>query len=182
MFSFGGKDDDTKDEHATTPGAANAAPNSGGVSDHLTSAARENAEQELVARPRRKYTKRTDNRAGESDQPALQAKVDAAILAQLEACYDPRAWGAVVTAPADCALALTGRDHWNVSPEERATLGATASAAARTMMITNPKSLAFFMFGVTLTSFYLPRLVAEMKAWRKAKEEKENANDPNKTA
>src|SRR4051812_7516704 len=99
MFSFGKDKDNETDEHATAPGAADSAPGTVGVSAHLTAAARENAEQELATRPRRKYTKRANAGAGESDQLALQAKVDSAILAQLEACYDPRAWGAVVTAP-----------------------------------------------------------------------------------
>lgn len=103
------------------------------------------------------------------------ALVRSEIERQLEQCYDPKAWGALLGLPADAAHALTARDHWKLSRDERDTLGATGSAAARTMMITNPRGLAFLMLGSALISIYLPRAMREIEHMRK-----EKANDAEK--
>lgn len=66
-------------------------------------------------------------------------------------------------------LAITGRKHWEISRDERDTLGACGSAAARTMMIHNPKTLAFFMVGAALFSVFVPRMVKEMEHHREQK-------------
>jgi hypothetical protein len=71
--------------------------------------------------------------------------------------------------PGDVAVAITGRDYWQISKEERKTLGVTGSAAARTMMITNPRALAFTMLASALFSAYVPRATQALKEMRDAK-------------
>lgn len=65
--------------------------------------------------------------------------------------------------PADGMLALTGKERWDFSKKERSTIGLSGSALARTMMITNPRALAAFMFVSVMASAYVPRGLAELK-------------------
>lgn len=150
---------------ATIPsgGEATPQPNGGGAADHLRASATSEVASDLAARPRRRGRPPKDAANGGSDQRALQDQVNSAIVAQLDALHDPKAWGALLGAPADAALALTGNERWKISDDERTTLGTTGSAAARTMMITNPRALAFAMLGAGLMSVYLPRMLAQLK-------------------
>jgi len=107
-----------------------------------------------------------------------QQIIDAEIARQLESCYDPKAWGALLSLPADAALSVTGRENWKLSSDERDTMGAAGSAAARTMMFTNPRSLAFLMLASALFSVYVPRAIQELK-FRKISSEKEKIKGEN---
>ena len=100
----------------------------------------------------------TDSGRIERDQQIIQTE----IAKQLEACYEPAAWSALLALPADAALALTAREYWKISKDERNTLGAAGSAAARTLMITNPRALAFLMLASALFSVYVPRAIQEV--------------------
>ena len=152
-----------------TPSKENVEPNAGAAADHLRVAAAAEVEKDLSQRPRRKYTRR--DTGGERDQRAIQDEVNRAVIAQLDQLHEPRAWSALLSLPGDCALALTGKDRWKISDDERATLGATGSALARTMMITNPKALAIAMFAGAMMSVYGMRFIGEMEDWRKKKEQ-----------
>jgi hypothetical protein len=77
--------------------------------------------------------------------------------------------------PGDAMAAITGRERWELSKEERKTLGVTGSAVARSMMITNPKGLAIFMLASALFSAYVPRAVEDLRelaAKRRAEKQK----------
>lgn len=166
VFSWGKKESSSLDEHAQNPGAANSSP----VASSLAADARAEAERELSSSTRRRGrpSKATDASAGDTSRisPALAEE----IAKQLEACYDPKVWAALLAAPGDLMLVVTGREHWKLSTDERATLGATGSAAARTLMIQNPRALAFLMLGSALFSAYVPRTIMELRALRKEKE------------
>jgi len=166
VFSWGRKEIPSTDEHATYAGAANASP----VAASLAADSRAEAERELqtTARRRGRPSKSTD--AGAGDSPRISPALAEEIAKQLEACYDPKVWGALLCAPGDMMMVFTGREHWKLSSEERATLGATGSAAARTMMIQNPRALAFLMLGSALFSAYVPRMLVEMRHLKKEKD------------
>ena len=179
LFSWGKKDDSPRvDEHAQSLGTgANAsAPVAGTVAAHTVAQARESA-LNLSATSKRGRP-RKDAGAVQSDQQRVQSALNEEIARQLDAVHDPKAWGALLAAPADVAVTLTGRDYWEVSKDERETLGATGAMAARTMMITNPKGLAFLMLSAAMFSVYMPRLTKELAHQRKEKEKEAKANEP----
>jgi hypothetical protein len=154
------------DEQTATP----TEPNPSGVASSEIDAAR-NAARETVQSPaRRRRGSREASPALAIDSSAVQqAALAAEIAKQLEACYDPKAWAALLASPGDAMAMLTGKERWKLSSDERATLGSTGSAAARTLLIQNPRTLAFLMVGSALFSAYVPRILEEVKD-RKVKE------------
>lgn len=176
MFSWR-KKENAPDEHAATPGAADSAPAAGTVSAHTADSARANALELSAKSPRARGRPRNAERDGGNDRADLQKRLDAEIARQLDAIHDPKAWGALLGMPGDVGLALTGREHWNIKGEERATLGACGSAFARTMMITNPQGLAALMLASGLLMVYMPRATLELKHWRDERAKK-NAQKP----
>ena len=60
----------------------------------------------------------------------ISPELAAEMQRHIDACYDPKAWGALAAAPGDVMLTLTGRDFWNIGKDERETMGAAASTAA----------------------------------------------------
>lgn len=162
------------DEHAENPGADAQAsvPNVGPVATHQIATAREDALRlSSEATTRRKPGRpRRDSASSGPNQSALQNSINAEIASQLEAVHDPKAWGALLSAPADVALTLTGRDYWETKDRERDTLGSCGATAARVMMITNPKSLALLMLASGMFAVYMPRLIKEMKFQREEME------------
>jgi len=164
-FAFDrGPDDDPKT--VEKPGILN--PASSGVD-----MAREEIRQSVENTKRRGRPQKAAI-SGEPDTRAIQAEIEK----QLEGCYDPKAWGALLALPADAALTYTGREYWKISKDERETLGVTGSAAARTLMVTDPRGLAFLMVASALFSTYVPRAIQEMKHQRAQREQK---NEPPKT-
>ncbi len=178
QFPWSKPDDKQPDEHGAALGAGgaavspnNSAPSEGSVSTRAVDAAREAARQELDLSPRSKKRGRPPGsaKAGGADSQDLQQRIAAEIKSQLDALHAPESWGALLGAPSDVAVALTGRKYWEISETERKTLGLTGAAAARTFMITNPQGLALCMLAGALTSVYLPRFVQEMKHLRAEK-------------
>ena len=109
--------------------------------------------------------------------------MQAEINKSLEAIYEPKAWGAMLSMPGDAMATITGKERWTLSKDERETLGITGSATARALAITNPKGLAILMLASALFSAYVPRATAEMREYldarRKEKEEaKRKASAP----
>lgn len=104
----------------------------------------------------------------------MSPELRAEITRQVEALYNPKAWGALLAAPADMLLATTGKKRWDIGEEERATLGACGSTAARCMMIQNPKTLAFLMLGAAISSVYGTRLVQELREYAAEKRKAQN--------
>lgn len=115
-------------------------------------------------RPRKDGTNTSGTGPTQSQStPRMSAELRAELSKQMEALYDSKAWGALLSMPADTALAITGKDRWKISGDERATLGACGGVAARFMAFENPKTLAFLMLGSALFSVYVPRCTAELK-------------------
>lgn len=109
-------------------------------------------------------------------QPTPELRAE--IARQLEQAYDPKAWASLLALPADAALAITGRKHWEVSKDERETLGACGSVAARYLMVESPRTLALLMISSALFTVYVPRVGKELQFKRlKPAEDKPNAGD-----
>src|SRR5512146_2944972 len=167
-FSF------TKRENPAPTGGENQASNLASDSGLASSAARDAAKAELESTARRRGRPRKDATVGGTNQPTVSPELAAELQRQLEALYDPRAWASLLSLPDDVALAFTGNEkRWNISSDERATLGATGSAAARTLMITNPRSLALLMCSSALLSVYMPRAMQELKDYKVRQAEKQ---------
>lgn len=160
----------TDDEHRAADGVGAAvsgvdsASDTGTVATRAVDAARAGATDELNLSPRSKKRGRPPGgaKSGGADSQDLQTRIAAEIRSQLDALHSPESWGALLGAPSDVAVALTGRKYWEISETERKTLGMTGAAAARTFMITNPQGLALCMLAGALTSVYLPRFIKEM--------------------
>lgn len=173
LFNFG---EDNAPQNASDTGAAgaSAAPSEGSVSAATRAAAAENAQRALGNSPRKRRPRGDAGTSGPSNSE-IDARINAAIKEQLEIVHAPEQWAALLSMPADAALAYTGNKRWEIASEERKTLGMTGSAAARTMMITNPKALAFMMLGAALFSVYVPRATAQLKEMRDEQERKKKA-------
>lgn len=154
----------------------------GSVAAAQSSAAADAARSAAAASPRKRGRPRGDGSVRGSDSRALQAQVNEAIAQQLDALHDPEAWGALCAMPGDAIVAITGREHWQITKEERKTLGVTGSAFARTLMITNPRALAAMMFASAIFSAYGMRAMREMRdAAERKKQESEKKPDAAKT-
>lgn len=131
-------------------------------------------------RPKRAYRKRGQNAAPVDGISALKSasaemspELQATIAQQLEYCYDPKAWGALLALPAHVALAKTGHKHWNISEGETQTLGACGSVGARFLMISSPAALAALMVASALFAVYVPRTLEELKLRQQEKKTEE---------
>lgn len=137
--------------------------NSGSVSTAAADEARAEAQRELQSPARRKRGPQKTATPSSGNPQSISPELAAEIHKQMEACYDPRAWAALLTLPGEVALAVTGHKHWKIEDEERETLGATGSAFARTLMLTNPRALAGLMLGSALFAVFVPRALEEIK-------------------
>lgn len=91
----------------------------------------------------------------------------------LDLIFDEKAWKGAVGAPGDAAFALTGKEYWQLSEEEKDTLAKTGAATARAFLITDPRWLALSLFSLSILSIYGSRLmkhVAEKNAEKKKNE------------
>lgn len=152
---------DDKQDSAPTP------ENPGNVA---AVAARAEVTQELPKRGRGRPRK--DQAAGGGTgasraAPSLSPELSAEIQRQLEQCYDPKAWGALLAAPCAVMETLTGGKHWDISKDEEATLGAAGSTAARFMAVNNPRAMAMMMLASALFAVYVPRITIELKIRKK---------------
>lgn len=175
LFNFGDEKTTRVDEHASDPGAQ-----STGAPSPVASATSDAARREALAEAARSPRRRRAN-AGGNDRPsadnsaALQAKVNAAIAAQLEQLHKPKQWEMLLALPAAAARAWTGdKELWTLDKEEKEVLGETGAACAQTLMITNPRALAVTMLSAVLLTVYGPRAIAQMEKLREAREKKKN--------
>lgn len=182
IFSWGGDDSAAPrvDEHASNPGSD--ASNS--VASATASAARSEAIKAASSSPRRRRSVASvDAGPSASDTAALQAKVNAAITAQLEHLHNPKQWAMLLGLPAAAARAWTGdKETWTLDNEEKEVLGETGAACAQTFMITNPKALAVTMLSAVLLTVYGPRAIAtleKIKEKKAAKEKSDAKSTPN---
>jgi hypothetical protein len=157
------------DENKNVVDADKISPASGAVN-----MAREEIKRDMETSAQRRRGPSAAAESGASDNAVIRAEIEK----QLEACYDPKAWAALLALPADAALTYTGREYWEISRDERETLGVTGAAAARTLMVTDPRGLAFLMVASALFSVYVPRGIQEMKFQRK---QKDQPNEPPKS-
>lgn len=166
----------------TPPPTANAAgPDASSVSASQIASAAATAQRLSADAPvRRGRGKKTDTTSAPNSADVSSA-VNQEIIRQLDTLHDPKQWEALLCFPADTAAFLTGHKHWDSSQREREVVGATGSALARTLMITNPRALAILMCSAAMLNFYTPRLALELREMRKKKiEEKkeESAKKP----
>jgi hypothetical protein len=94
--------------------------------------------------------------AGNSDAVAIeqQAKI-------LDAILDPKVWRGAVAAPGDMMAAITAKEHWVLSEDERDTLAKTGVATARAFAVTDPKWLALSLFSFSIITIYGGRMVKD---------------------
>lgn len=153
-----------------------AASHQSSIADAQGAAAAAAAKTAADASPRKRGRPRGDGVSGARTERALQNQIDAAIASQLDALHDPEAWGGLLALPGDAAYTIFEKERWHIQKDERRTLGVTGSAFARTLMITNPRTLAFLMLGAALFSVYGTRAIAEMKEYRDKKGDKKAPN------
>jgi hypothetical protein len=99
----------------------------------------------------------------------------AEVAAQLDQLFSPAAWRGIVAAPADFMAAKTGRKLWELSKDEKDTLAEGASVCARFYLRVNPALLAVIMFGMSVTTIYGARILANAKEARGEREAIEGA-------
>ncbi len=75
------------------------------------------------------------------------------------ALYDEKLWARVLASPADAAAAVTGAKEWELSEEERTTLGKTGSVAAQCFAVSDPRYLALSLAIICLSDIYAVRFV-----------------------
>lgn len=178
LFSFG-KENATPDEHASSLGTGGAAAAPASSESSVSSATRTAAADNARAQVRKR---RGPQASGDGSTPAvtdreLQERINAQIASQLEALHAPELWQTMLCLPADTMHAFTGKERWEISSPERKTMGLSGSALARTMMITNPRALAAFMFISVMSTAYIPRLIGELKDIAAKRKEKEKTPD-----
>lgn len=105
----------------------------------------------------------------ESAESTTEKKEAARLARELEKLFDPKYWRAVVRAPADARLAITGREHWKLSSDEVDSLADTASVAARQLVSIDPRFLATTLLLFNVATVYGSRLVLDSKLAREEK-------------
>lgn len=114
----------------------------------------------------------------EREAAAAQSQVIEQQAGELEKIFTPENWESIVRAPADMALAVTGRPIWDLPEKEVKTLAVSASQTARYWLAIDPKYLVLFMFVFQASITYGGRIVTDAQNQRKARaQEKKNAGD-----
>lgn len=106
---------------------------------------------------------------------AEQSQVIEQQAGELEKIFTPENWESIVRAPADMALAVTGRPIWDLPEKEVKTLAVSASQTARYWLAIDPKYLVLFMFVFQVSITYGGRIATDAQNQRKARE-KEKAD------
>lgn len=120
---------------------------------------------EGARKERKKYTKKNAGAA-----PTTDAEKQAAELSDaLKKMFDPANWRAIVRAPADLRLAVTGRAHWNLTEQEVDNLASTGSTCAQYFLHTDPKYLALTLFLFNAAVAYGSRIALDLKMDREEK-------------
>lgn len=91
----------------------------------------------------------------------------AKIASELDSLFSPENFRALVRAPADIRLAVTGRKHWELKDSEVDSLAITASTSAKYFAVVDPKWLAVAMFATNAAMIYGSRIVEDMRQDRK---------------
>lgn len=136
---------------------------------NISSAASTGASAEIV-KQRKVRSDIGKSRSGGSGKNA--GSVSTLSQTQFEKLYTPELWSKVLSSPGDAALALTGDKTWEISKEERDTLGATGSIAAQCFAVSDPRYLAACLALIAIIDVYGIRL-AKTYADKKAKEKAE---------
>jgi hypothetical protein len=92
------------------------------------------------------------------------------------ALYDPKIWSRVLASPADAAAAVTGGKEWQLSEEERTTLGQTGSVAAQCFAVADPRWLAVSLAVICIAEIYSVRFAM----WKARVNAEKKANTPDK--
>jgi hypothetical protein len=110
---------------------------------------------------------KTDTQISAAANAQLQNNIRA-----LEDLLDPKVWKGAMGAPGLALSAITNKDYWELSDEEKDTLAKTGAATARVLMVHDPRWLALSLFGFSVISIYGSRAV---KYFEERRAEKKNA-------
>lgn len=109
--------------------------------------------------------KRAKDKSAKSTFSFESGNADAAAIEQqakiLDAILDPKVWRGAVAAPGDMMAAISGKEHWVLSEDERDTLAKTGAATARAFAVTDPKWLALSLFSFSIMTIYGGRMVKD---------------------
>lgn len=103
------------------------------------------------------------------------AVVPALSFEQFKQLYSPDLWGNIAAAPANAAAALTGKEFWRFTEEEKKGIGEPLSIVAQLYSTTDPRIIAVIAAITTLGTAYAARIakhVAEKKAAKEAQQNK----------
>jgi hypothetical protein len=121
--------------------------------------------------------KRGRPKKSKESKPDPLSEAQAKIQVELNRLYSPENWKAIVRAPADLRLALTGREHWNLSDREVQTLAETASTAAQYWLVADPKYLALTLLMFNIATIYGARIALDVAQSRRDKRSKKEKID-----
>lgn len=111
--------------------------------------------------------KRGRGRPPKAKSGSKSTSESAKISAELDGLFSPENFRALVRAPADIRLAVTGRKHWELKDSEVDSLAITASTTAKYFAVVDPKWLAVAMFATNAAMIYGSRIVEDMRQDRK---------------
>lgn len=134
-------------------------------------AVKENA-KEAIEQKRGRGRPRKDGKPSSGISPAPDAAQMADIerrAAELEKIFSPDNWRSIVRAPADLALALSGREYWDLPEKEVSALAVSASHTARYWMAIDPRYIVLVMFLFDMSVIYGGRTVRHIKDVRAEK-------------
>lgn len=103
----------------------------------------------------------------ESGSVGTPKRESAKVSDELDKLFSPENFRALVRAPADIRLAVTGRKHWELKDSEVESLAITASTTAKYFAVVDPKWLAVAMFATNAAMIYGSRIVEDMRQDRK---------------
>ena len=163
MALFARKTEELVGENVSTPDPSQVAADRVVPSDSTGASAAETIEEFRGKRGRpsgKSNSKRTADPLAEQ-----QAKIQA----ELGKLYSAENWEAIVRAPADLRLALTGREYWNLNDKEVKNLSQTASTCAQYWLTSDPKYLALTLLMFNIATVYGARIALDVAEARKAK-------------
>lgn len=108
---------------------------------------------------------RLDGTTGERSAGSQRAASPGAakIVREMEALFSPENFKALVRAPADIRLAVTGRKYWELKDAEVESLAITASTSAKYFAVADPKWLALAMFATNAALIYGSRIAQDLR-------------------
>ena len=105
----------------------------------------------------------------ESSHAGKVTATEEKISKDVEALFSPKNFKAIVTAPANIRLAVTGREYWRLSKDEEESLAHTGAMTAQYFMKTDPKWITLSMFLFNVGMVYGTRIMQDVQHAREEK-------------